>query len=140
MRNVKTIEADIARLQAELADVKDHDAMRDSAVHILKNLGWTRRAGKWQQPIEARRPSMRTSYAEFDRDLMSPFKEGDFVRSKHTGNCFRVTQVNGVWLVIDEVLAADRLRGVRTKGKLLQSRSTNFTPVSHSELMAMMNS
>lgn len=42
MRNIKTIEADISKLQAELADVKDHEDMRDSAVHILKNLGWTR--------------------------------------------------------------------------------------------------
>ena len=139
MRNVKTIEADIAKLQAELADAKDHDEMRDSAVHILKNLGWKRMKGKWIRP-NINPVNGRVMFTEFDRDAMSPFKEGDFVRSKHTGNCFRVSQVNGVWLVIDEVLAADRLRGVRTKGKLLQSRSTNFTPVSHSELMAMMNS
>lgn len=137
MRNVKTIESEIARLQAELADVKDHDAMRDSAVHILKNLGWTRRAGKWQQPIAARRPSMRTSYAEFDRDTMSPFKEGDFVKSVTTGRAYRVQQVNGKFIVIDEIVMADFHRGVRTKGKLLQSRGENFKPITTNELVAM---
>ena len=39
MRDIKVIQADISKLQAELEDAKVHVAKRDAAVHILENLG-----------------------------------------------------------------------------------------------------
>lgn len=41
MRDIKVIEAEISKLQAELEDAKAERTMRISAVYILKNLGWT---------------------------------------------------------------------------------------------------
>ncbi len=87
MRNIKTIEADISKLQAELADVKDHESMRDSAVHILKNLGWTRRYGKWVQPVN--RPDLKV----FDKDTMTNIKAGDFCSSTETSSLWYVRKV-----------------------------------------------
>lgn len=79
-RNVKQIEADIAKLKAELADVKDNESMRDSAVHTLKNLGWTREKGQWVRPSK---PNM--NFIDFD-DKPKAFKAGDFAR--YVGFCF----------------------------------------------------
>lgn len=73
MRDIKVIEADIAKLQAELADTKAHHAQRDAAVHILKNLGWTWSAkGGWKKPIAA--------YKVFDSKSMSHVKARDWVK------------------------------------------------------------
>lgn len=98
MRNVKTIEADISKLQAELADVKDHESMRDSAVHILKNLGWTRRYGKWMQPVN--RPDLKV----FDKDTMTHIKEGDFVTMKvGLGDIWYVRTMKGTTCMLSRV-------------------------------------
>uniref|UniRef100_A0AAU8EFR0 Uncharacterized protein n=1 Tax=Klebsiella phage vB_Kpn16-P3 TaxID=3230847 RepID=A0AAU8EFR0_9VIRU len=52
MRDIKLIQADIAKLQAELEDAKVYCAKRDAAVHILENLGWTHSARYgWKKPI-----------------------------------------------------------------------------------------
>lgn len=75
-RNVKQIEADIAKLKAELADVKDSEAMRDSAVHILKSLGWTREKGQWTRPSK---PNM--NFIDF-YDKPKALKAGDFVKDE----------------------------------------------------------
>ena len=89
MRNIKNIEADIAKLQAELADVKEEEAMRNHAVHILKNLGWTRLKGKWCPPLPSRRaPKV------FDPTTMTHIKEGDFVQSALTSDILYVRKVN----------------------------------------------
>ena len=40
MRSIQAITADIARLKGELEDVKAYNHKRESAVHILENLGW----------------------------------------------------------------------------------------------------
>lgn len=88
MRNIKTIEADIAKLQAELADVKDHESMRDSAVHILKNLGWTRVRGKWVKPAQV-------NTKLFDKDTMTHIKAGDFCSSTETSSLWYVRKVAG---------------------------------------------
>lgn len=73
MRDIKVIEADIAKLQAELADAKDHQSMRDAAVHILKNLGWTYNRG-WKKP------SIKANI--FDSKSMTHIKAGDWVHVK----------------------------------------------------------
>lgn len=51
MRDPKVIQAEIAKLEAELEDVKYHEIKTRSAVHILKSLGWTwtRQTG-WKKP------------------------------------------------------------------------------------------
>ena len=38
MRSINQIQADISKLQAELADVNELDSMNREAVHILKNI------------------------------------------------------------------------------------------------------
>lgn len=75
MRDIKVIEADIAKLQAELADAQDHKSMRDAAVHILKNLGWTYNRG-WK------RPAPKMDCKEFDSKSMTHIKAGDWVHVK----------------------------------------------------------
>ncbi|QXV76824.1 hypothetical protein bas68_0029 [Escherichia phage CarlSpitteler] len=59
MRNRNVIEAEIAKLEAELADVKEYECARDSAVHILKNLGWTRVRGKWGETYQGKHQAVR---------------------------------------------------------------------------------
>lgn len=49
-RTVKVIQAEIARLQGELADIQEEELKMTSAVHILENLGWRRLTGKWVRP------------------------------------------------------------------------------------------
>lgn len=96
MRNIKTIEADISKLQAELADVKDHESMRGSAVHILKNLGWTRSKGQWVKP--------QSKLMEFDKDTMTHIKEGDFVTMKAgIGDIWYVRTMKGTTCMLSRV-------------------------------------
>lgn len=73
MRDIKVIEADIAKLKAELADAQDHKSMRDAAVHILKNLGWTYDRG-WKKPM--------VKANIFDSKSMTHIKAGDWVHVK----------------------------------------------------------
>ena len=89
MRNRNVIEAEISKLQAELADVKEYECARDSAVHILKNLGWTRKYGKWVQPVN--RPDLKV----FDKDTMTHIKAGDFCTSTKTSSLWYVRAVAG---------------------------------------------
>ncbi|QHI00760.1 hypothetical protein [Escherichia phage vB_EcoP_PHB19] len=76
MRDPKIIQAEIAKLEAELEDVKCHEAKTRSAVHILKNLGWTwtRQTG-WKKP-----ESYKLSHKVFDKDTMTHIKAGDWVK------------------------------------------------------------
>ena len=76
MRDPKVIQAEIAKLEAELEDVKYHEAKTRSAVHILKNLGWTwtRQTG-WKKP-----ESYKLSHKVFDKDTMTHIKAGDWVK------------------------------------------------------------
>lgn len=53
MRKPEEISADIEKLTKELAEAKTYEAKRDSAVHILENLGWTHSGHKgWQKPAQ----------------------------------------------------------------------------------------
>lgn len=87
MRNRNVIEAEISKLQAELADVKEYECARDSAVHILKNLGWTHKYGKWVKPVN--RPDLKV----FDKDTMAHIKAGDFCSSTETSSLWYVRKV-----------------------------------------------
>lgn len=88
MRTVAQIQQDIAKLQAELEDVKVHEHKHNSAVSILENLGWTHsRKGGWKKPEPKR------DYKEFDKDTMSPYKAGDYLYSY--GAYYRVADVRG---------------------------------------------
>ncbi|WGL32420.1 hypothetical protein [Escherichia phage PGX1] len=76
MRDPKVIQAEIAKLEAELEDVKYHEAKTRSAVHILKNLGWTwtRQTGWKKQEVN------KLSHKVFDKDTMTHIKAGDWVK------------------------------------------------------------
>ncbi len=84
MRDPKVIQAEIAKLEAELEDVKYHEAKTRSAVHILKNLGWTwtRQTG-WKKPktvwLEETEVN-KLSHNVFYKDTMTRIKAGDWVK------------------------------------------------------------
>ena len=93
MRDPKVIQAEIAKLEAELEDVKCHEAKTRSAVHILKNLGWTwtRQTG-WKKP-----EATKLSHKVFDKDTMTHIKAGDWVKvdTGATGDYGYVRNVSG---------------------------------------------
>lgn len=102
MRTVAQIQQDIAKLQAELEDVKVHEHKHNSAVSILENLGWTHsRKGGWKKPEPKR------DYKEFDKDTMSPYKQGDYLYS--CGAYYRVADVRGNTVRGQRVLGAGPL-------------------------------
>lgn len=73
MRSQFVIEAEIAKLQAELEDVKAHESKVIAAAHILTNLGWTwTRKDGWKKPVAPIKPTV------FDKDTMTHIKKGDF--------------------------------------------------------------
>lgn len=96
MRTRNAIEAEISKLEAELADVKEHETARDSAVYILKNLGWTRQKGKWVQPAP-KRPDL--SFKQWNSGSMTHIKVGDFCTSTSNADLWYVRKVEGrdVW-------------------------------------------
>ena len=96
MRNRNVIESEISKLQAELADVKEYECARDSAVHILKNLGWTRVRGQWVKP---KATSGSVGYQTFDSNKMTHIKPGDFCTSTSNSDIWYVRKVEGtdVW-------------------------------------------
>lgn len=125
MRSIKVIEADIAKLNAELADVKDHEQMRDSAVHILKNLGWTRQKGLWVKP----NPKM--VGIDFDSliGIDKSFKYGDIVsvinshlpgRQKYIGKKYYIVRVSGVTAYAKEIV---RMSGVPAYAKEIVTKN-----------------
>ena len=76
MRDTKVIQAEIAKLEDELEDVKFHEAKTRSAVHILKNLGWT-----WTRQTGWKKPEVnKLSHKVFDKDTMTHIKAGDWVK------------------------------------------------------------
>lgn len=88
MRDPKVIQAEIAKLEAELEDVKCHEDKTRSAVHILKNLGWTwTRKGGWKKP--------KMDFETFDKDTMTHIKAGDFCASTKTSSLWFVRTVAG---------------------------------------------
>lgn len=100
MRDVKVIEAEIAKLKAELEDVKSYEHKRTSAVHILKNLGWTfSKKNGWRKPITI-------EPTPFDADTMTHVKAGDWVYVTtpiYTGYAY-VRKVHGKVITISRVI------------------------------------
>lgn len=89
MRNRNVIEAEIAKLEAELEDVKYHEAKTRSAVHILKNLGWT-----WTRQTGWKKTEVnKLSHKMFDADKMTHIKAGDFCSSTETSSLWYVRKV-----------------------------------------------
>ena len=129
-RNVKQIEADIAKLKAELADVKDSEAMRDSAVHILKNLGWTREKGQWNRPSK---PNM--NFIDFD-DKPKALKVGDFVKVCVAGKIeyllVREVEVNNI--VVVSYIIKKHHYGVVCAPAAYRRPSIGLTKVTHEEI------
>ncbi|UCS82763.1 hypothetical protein vBYenPRambo_020 [Yersinia phage vB_YenP_Rambo] len=101
MRDIKVIEAEIAKLQAELEDTKAYDVKVRAASHILENLGWTwsRKTG-WKKP---EKPEI--TYKYFDKDLMTHIKAGDWVKydGGEIGGYAYVRSVSGNRAVISMV-------------------------------------
>lgn len=130
MRDIKVIEADIAKLQAELADAKDHQSMRDAAVHILKNLGWTYNRG-WQKPKD--------SYKVFDQNTMTHIKAGDWV-------VYDTGLVGGygyVRSVADNRVRISPVERVNSRGAIVSERQTTVNSkfvrvISHDKLFAVL--
>ncbi|MCC3724444.1 hypothetical protein [Staphylococcus epidermidis] len=107
MRKPEEIRKEIDALNKELAEAKTYEAKRDSAVHILENLGWTHSGHKgWQKPA-----------AKWS-DFKAPLKAGELatwedgaiggtVYIRSVGNKFsQVSHVRGV-----SRLGADVLTG-----------------------------
>ncbi|QHJ81892.1 MAG: hypothetical protein [Bacteriophage sp.] len=92
MRTVNQIQADISKLQAELQDVKTIEAKRDSAVHILQNLGWSWTGYNWKKPANI--PADVLKVRDYDAEFDHPIKAGDHVL--HTsGDYYYVAAVSG---------------------------------------------
>lgn len=111
MRDIKLIQADISKLQAELEDAKVHVAKRDAAVHILENLGWTHSAKfGWKKPatVKARKykaPVVAGAFATYDNKVLSG---NVYVRSVNASS--GTAQVSWV-------------RGVTTDGTMIENAS-----------------
>lgn len=129
MRTVAQIQQDIAKLQAELEDVKVHEHKHNSAVSILENLGWTHsRKGGWKKPEPKR------DYKEFDKDTMSPYKQGDYMYSG--GAYYRVADVRGNTVRGQRVLGAGPL-GCWCSPTLVNIPLSSLTrAVTHAEVLS----
>lgn len=99
MRDIRVIEAEISKLQAELEDAKADVSKKIAAVHILQNLGWswTRGAG-WKRP----EPKVRF----FDARTPSHIKAGDYCLLDSTLplSFVYVRKISGETAVVSRVL------------------------------------
>lgn len=128
MRDIKVIEADIAKLQAELADAKDHQSMRDAAVHILKNLGWTYDRG-WKKPT--------TVHKVFNQNTMTHVKAGDWVMY----DSGLVGGYGYVRSVADNRVRISPVERVNSRGAIVSERQTTVSStfvrvIGHEKLFA----
>ena len=129
MRDPKVIQAEIAKLEGELADVLAHESMTRSAVHILKNLGWTwTRKGGWKKP-EPR-------HTVFDKDIMTHIKAGDWVKhdSGLTGGYAYVRKVSGSSVHISYVTGVTPMGAIVTECVTLVE-AKHLRVVSHEEIV-----
>lgn len=110
MRDIKLIQADIAKLQAELEDAKVYGAKRDAAVHILENLGWTHSARYgWKKPIP--KPEVKA------REYKAPVVAGAFATydNKVLGGNVYVRSVG------EKTASASWIRGFAPSGALIEN-------------------
>lgn len=140
MRDPKVIQAEIAKLEAELEDVKFHEAKTRSAVHILKNLGWTwtRQTG-WKKPktvwLEETEVN-KLSHKVFDKDTMTHIKAGDWVKV----DMGVVGGYGYVRSVSDKYAQVSYITGVTPRGAIVADKTnmihTGFlTVVSYEEIV-----
>lgn len=116
MRDPKVIQAEIAKLEAELEDVKYHEAKTRSAVHILKNLGWT-----WTRQTGWKKPEVnKLSHKLFDKDTMTHIKAGDFCASTETSSLWYVRAVAG------NICWCSRVSSVAPNGTLVASNNVGI--------------
>lgn len=129
MRDIKVIEAEISKLQAELEDVKDYESKRNAAVHILTNLGWTHTRGRgWEKP--------KVNFKVFDEDSMTHIKAGDWVKfdTGTTGGYAYIRSVSGKFAKYSMVT------GVTARGAIVSDRIDTMNVffmkvVSHHDIM-----
>ncbi|WMX18729.1 hypothetical protein YpEc11_17 [Yersinia phage vB_YpEc11] len=103
MRTINQIQSEIAKLRAEMADVKEVELSKNDAIHILKNLGWTRERGHWvkPKPVGAGVGSKVRDYSDgVGVQFKHGYKRGDIVKRKG---------YFGRWLVRD-VVSETRLK------------------------------
>lgn len=134
MRDPKVIQAEIAKLEAELEDVKYYEAKTRSAVHILKNLGWT-----WTRQTGWKKPEVsKLSHKVFDKDTMTHIKAGDWVKvDKRVGDGYGyVRSVSGKFAQVSYI------NGVNPQGAIVAYKTvmihTGFlTVVSYAEIVKL---
>lgn len=128
MRDPKVIQAEIAKLEAELEDVKFHEAKTRSAVHILNNLGWT-----WTRQTGWKKPEVnKLSYKVFDKDTMTHIKAGDWV--KVVGGYGYVRSIS------DRYAQVSYITGVTPRGAIVADKTNTIhigflTVVSYEEIV-----
>lgn len=129
MRDPKVIEAEIAKLQSELEDVRYHEAMTRSAVHILRNLGWTwtRKTG-WKKPIN------KVDIKHFDKKSMTHIKAGDWVRVRAVNGYGYVRAISRLYAQVSYVGAVTH-RGAIVSDKVNTVHTDLLTVVSHDEIV-----
>ena len=130
MRNIKTIEADIAKLQLELALEKDRQDKMESAVHILQNLGWTRVRGEWVRPAV----KMKT----LDKDTMTHIKAGDFCNSTETSSLWYVRKVAGNICLCSHINRIDP-NGILLANNNVAIKSENLKVINAKDYMGYTN-
>ena len=100
MRKPEEIRKEIEALNKELAEAKTYEAKRDSAVHILENLGWTHSGHKgWQKP------------APKCSDYKAPLKAGELATwdDKVLGGIVYIRSVGDKYAQVSHVRGVSRL-------------------------------
>ena len=120
MRTINQIQSEIAKLQAELADVTEVESAQKEAVHILKNLGWKREKGNWVKPKSLKPnggPNVR-DYSDMVRDAFSEVRAGEKVERRGYLGKWYVRQV----LPHNSVLLS-RINAHHLLGELIESKT-----------------
>lgn len=131
MRDPKVIQAEIAKLQGELEDSLAHENMQRSAVHILKNIGWT-----WSKKTGWKKPTIGQSFKKFDKDSMTHIKAGDWVKID-TGRVGGYGYVRSVSGTTARVSTIDRvfLGGAVVKESTSLFNTKDLKVVSHMDIV-----
>ncbi|SOO46605.1 Phage protein [Yersinia phage fPS-53] len=115
MRTINQIQSEIAKLEAEMADVKEVESSQKEAVHILKNLGWKRENGTWIKPKAKSRSAYGghkvRDYSDMVRDAFSEIRSGDKVERRGYIGKWYVRQVLPHNSVLLSRINAHRLLG-----------------------------
>lgn len=94
MRNPHVIREEITKLQSELKDVETFEKKRDSAVHVLENLGWKFDGGRWVKP--------KFIAEAFSAKVHNPFRPGDWVEGRTSKVAYRVSEVKDGRILVQQ--------------------------------------